>query len=153
MNCHFLFFFAEFIHFKLHLDKHAIINLWSAGESNPAQVGCKDAQGTPRAPKIESPQPEPFNPHKKQEAGMTAEIEKSKISREIPRGIPGVHISPGIAKKREIANYPVGPGLKARIIFSGESLITTESIEKLIKLLDLNKKDLPEKILDEEKSD
>jgi hypothetical protein len=88
-----------------------------------------------------------------QESGMIAEIEKSKIIREIPRGIPGVHISPGAAKEREIANYPVGLGLKARIIFSGESLITTESIEKLIKLLELNKKDLPEKIPDEEKSD
>jgi hypothetical protein len=47
-------------------------------------------------------------------------------------------------KEREIANYPVGRGLKARILFSGETPITTESIEKLIKLLELNKEDLPE---------
>jgi hypothetical protein len=46
--------------------------------------------------------------------------------------------------EREIANYPVGKGLKARILFSGERPITEESIEKLIKLLELNKNDLPE---------
>jgi len=47
-------------------------------------------------------------------------------------------------KEREIANYPVGRGLKAKILFSGETPITIESIEKLIKLLELNKEDLPE---------
>ncbi len=46
--------------------------------------------------------------------------------------------------EREIANYPVGRGLKARIIISGDSPVTMESIEKLIKLLELNKEDLPE---------
>ncbi len=48
------------------------------------------------------------------------------------------------AGEREIANYPVGKGLKARILFFGETPITMESIEKLIKLLELNKEDLPE---------
>jgi hypothetical protein len=46
--------------------------------------------------------------------------------------------------EREIANYPVGKGLKARILFSGGTPITIESIDKLIKLLELNKEDLPE---------
>jgi hypothetical protein len=47
-------------------------------------------------------------------------------------------------KEREIANYPVGRGLKARILVSGASPVTIDAIEKLIKLLDLNKEDLPD---------
>ena len=50
------------------------------------------------------------------------------------------------SKEREIANYPIGRGLKARILVSGDSLVTIDSIEKLITLLGVNKEDLPEVI-------
>lgn len=53
------------------------------------------------------------------------------------------------SSEREIANYPVGRGLKARILISGASSVTGDAIEKLIKLLELNKEDLPEIIPDE----
>ena len=46
--------------------------------------------------------------------------------------------------EREIANYPIGKGLKARILISGSSPITAEAIDKLVRLLELNKDDLPE---------
>lgn len=52
-------------------------------------------------------------------------------------------------KEREIANYPVGRGLKARIIVSGDTPVSLEAIEKLIKLLELNKEDLSEKTSNE----
>jgi hypothetical protein len=54
-------------------------------------------------------------------------------------------ISQGIAlSEREIANYPIGRNLNARIIISGASPVTTDSIKKLMALLDLNKEDLHE---------
>lgn len=53
--------------------------------------------------------------------------------------------------EREIANYPIGRGLKARILISGGSAVTTDTIEKLIKLLDINKDDFPEAVDDKEK--
>lgn len=56
------------------------------------------------------------------------------------------------SSEREIANYPVGRGLKARILISGASSVTGDAIEKLIKLLELNKEDLPE-IIPDEKAD
>jgi hypothetical protein len=46
--------------------------------------------------------------------------------------------------EREIANYPIGKGLKARILVSGTTFVTSETIEKLISLLQLNKEDLSE---------
>lgn len=46
--------------------------------------------------------------------------------------------------EREIANYPIGQGLKARILVSGKSPLTQKAIEKLVALLNLNKEDLPE---------
>jgi len=49
-----------------------------------------------------------------------------------------------LGNEREIANYPIGRGLKARIIVSGECQVSLEAIEKLIKLLELNKEDLSE---------
>jgi hypothetical protein len=55
-------------------------------------------------------------------------------------------------QEREIANYPVGRGLKARIFISGASPVTIKSIEKLIKLLELNKEDLPEISSDEKEN-
>jgi hypothetical protein len=60
------------------------------------------------------------------------------------KDVPNVRISPPpiTLDEREIANYPVGPGRRARIFFSGGSP-TVESIEKLIKLLELNKEDFP----------
>ena len=66
------------------------------------------------------------------------------------RPLPSISIS---TNEREIANYPVGRGLKARILFfSGETPITSESIDKLIKLLELNKEDLPDVIADEKEN-
>jgi hypothetical protein len=56
---------------------------------------------------------------------------------------------PVIPGEREVANYPVGKGLKARILISGVAPITVEAIDKLIKLLELNKDDLPENINNE----
>lgn len=52
-------------------------------------------------------------------------------------------------REREIANYPIGRNLNARIIISGASPVTTDSIKKLMALLDLNKEDLHEIIPDE----
>lgn len=52
-------------------------------------------------------------------------------------------------EEREVAKYPIGKGLTARIIISGDSRTTVESIEKLIKLLELNKEDLQEIISNE----
>jgi hypothetical protein len=46
--------------------------------------------------------------------------------------------------EREIAHYPIGKGLKARILVSGASPVTGDTIKKLIGLLELNKDDLPE---------
>ncbi|MHB8772626.1 MAG: hypothetical protein ACYC7J_16655 [Syntrophales bacterium] len=51
--------------------------------------------------------------------------------------------------EREIANYPIGRNLNARIIISGASPVTTDSIIKLMALLDLNKEDLHEIVPDE----
>lgn len=48
------------------------------------------------------------------------------------------------SREREIANYPIGRNLNARIIISGASPVTTDSIKKLMALLDLNKEDLHE---------
>lgn len=60
----------------------------------------------------------------------------------------GVSLKPSTfvpeASEREIANYPIGKGLKARILVSGPSLVTSDSIKKLIGLLQLNENDLPE---------
>jgi hypothetical protein len=56
------------------------------------------------------------------------------------------------AREREIANYPIGRNLNARIIISGSSPVTTDSIKKLMALLDLNKEDLHE-IIPNEKCD
>ena len=52
-------------------------------------------------------------------------------------------------REREIANYPISRNLNARIIISGSSPVTTDSIKKLMALLDLNKEDLHESICDE----
>lgn len=61
---------------------------------------------------------------------------------------PAVSLNPSTfvteAGEREIANYPIGKGLKARILVSGASFVTSDTIDKLISLLELNKDDLPE---------
>jgi hypothetical protein len=69
----------------------------------------------------------------------------------IKDSLPGKMAPPSIldANEREIANYPVGRGLKARILISGASPVTYDSIDKLIRLLQLNKEDLPETIPNE----
>lgn len=69
----------------------------------------------------------------------------SKISTKGTETIHGAAYIP-TPDEREIANYPVGQGLKARIVISGNAPITMKSIEKLIKLLELNKEDLPDSI-------
>ncbi len=46
--------------------------------------------------------------------------------------------------EREVANYPIGRGLKARIVISGDTPVRLDTIEKLIKLLEINKEDLTE---------
>lgn len=66
------------------------------------------------------------------------------------RGTLSTLISHDIASsEREIANYPIRPGLKARIIVTGGSPVTVDSIEKLMTLLGHNKEDLAEIIPDE----
>lgn len=48
--------------------------------------------------------------------------------------------------ERKIAEYPVGRGLWAKIIVSGESPFTMESIKKLITLVELTKEDIIENL-------
>jgi hypothetical protein len=68
---------------------------------------------------------------------------QEKTGSDLPGSIKSLAVKRNL-KEREIANYPVDRGLNARIIFYGDSAITIRSIEKLIKLLDLNKEDFPE---------
>jgi hypothetical protein len=58
--------------------------------------------------------------------------------------MPSPNSSATASSEREIAHYPIGQGLKARILVSGASPVTGDTIKKLIGLLELNKDDLPE---------
>jgi len=78
-----------------------------------------------------------------EDSPMIAVTDKDTIKDKAFRGASLPPVLTGM--EREIANYPVGRGLKARIIISGDATITAEAIDKLIKLLELNKDDLPEK--------
>jgi len=51
-----------------------------------------------------------------------------------------------LPNERKIAEYPVGRGLSARILVSGEAPFTMESFKKLINLLELTKEDIIENI-------
>jgi hypothetical protein len=62
--------------------------------------------------------------------------------------IPPPNFSARASIEREIAHYPIGQGLKARILVSGASPVTGDAIKKLIGLLELNKDDLPEMVND-----
>lgn len=74
------------------------------------------------------------------------ETQERKVFAPPPPLPPNLVLSP---REREIANYPIGRNLNARIIISGASPVTTDSIKKLMALLDLNKEDLHEIISDE----
>jgi predicted transcriptional regulator len=76
------------------------------------------------------------------EPDMDAITEKNTITtvptqKVLPSSIP-------VAKERQIADYPAGPGVRIRIVATGEGNITQKSIEKLIKHLELDKEDFPE---------
>lgn len=79
-----------------------------------------------------------------EETGMITQEDKIGAKGTAPRETIKPLVTAGTGNEREIANYPVGRGLKAKITFYGDSAITIQSIEKLIQLLQLNKEDLPE---------
>jgi hypothetical protein len=82
------------------------------------------------------------------------EGDKSVIKQPISPPVPPKGTPPVISGiEREIANYPVGQGLKARIIISGQSPVTLEAVEKLITLLEINKEDLPETTAEKDKNE
>jgi hypothetical protein len=54
--------------------------------------------------------------------------------------------------EREKALYSLGGDLKVRIVFSGSSAISDKAIEKLMKLLAINKEDFIEEKPDEKES-
>jgi hypothetical protein len=76
-----------------------------------------------------------------EEKKMIAASDKIPVKETAPIGKAGFVL---VAGDREIANYPVLPGLKARILMSGKTPVTGKAIEKLIALLGLNKEDLAE---------
>lgn len=80
------------------------------------------------------------------EFGDNKMINSNSNATEVKKKTPSPSINEG---EREIANYPIGRGLMARILVSGGSPVTVDSIEKLRKLLEINKDDLPEPITDE----
>lgn len=78
------------------------------------------------------------------ESGMITQGEKAKAKEIFLTGIAG--------KEREKAAYSLGGDLKVRIVFSGNSVISEKAIEKLMKLLDINKEDFVEESHDEKES-
>jgi hypothetical protein len=76
-----------------------------------------------------------------EEGKMIAASDKISVKESAIIRIPSIIPLPD---EREIANYPIGQGLKARILVSGKFPLTQRAIEKLVALLELNKEDLPE---------
>ncbi len=76
-----------------------------------------------------------------QEEKMIAASDKIPVKEGTTIRIPAIIPLPD---EREVANYPIGQGLKARILVSGKTPLTLRAIEKLVALLELNKEDLPE---------
>jgi antitoxin component HigA of HigAB toxin-antitoxin module len=76
-----------------------------------------------------------------EEGKMIAAPDKTPVKEAIPLPVDPIRIKMSM-DEREIANYPIGQGLKARILISGKSPLTQKAIEKLVALLNLNKEDL-----------
>lgn len=84
--------------------------------------------------------------------GMISQEEKMEPKGMIP---PGAMRSPVLAlagNEREKALYSLGGDLKVRIVFSGTSAISDKAVEKLMKLLAINKEDFIEEKVDDKES-
>jgi len=87
-----------------------------------------------------------------EEAGMIGTDDKQGIKGETPQGMPKSPMGSPAGKERQKALYSLGGDLTVRIIFSGNSTISEKAIEKLMKLLAINKEDFIEAQQDEKKS-
>lgn len=84
-----------------------------------------------------------------EDTGMIPQEEKSEPRGMVPPGTmrPPVRVAAG--NEREKALYSLGGDLKVRIVFSGASAISGTAIEKLMKLLAINKDDFIEEMVDD----
>jgi len=85
-----------------------------------------------------------------EETGMTEETNKAGMREVTKMGVSTPSKETG-ANEREKAIYSLGGDLKVRIVFSGNSVISSKSIEKLMKLLEINKEDFIEEQINGEK--
>jgi len=79
-----------------------------------------------------------------EETGMIVQDEKTGLK---GNALPPI---PPMGGEREKALYSLGGDLKVRIVFSGKSTISDKAIEKLMKLLEINKEDFIEEKVDSE---
>jgi hypothetical protein len=87
-----------------------------------------------------------------EETGMIAQEEKIGTKGIPPQGASRPPVAAAIGNEREKALYSLGGDLKVRIIFSGNSAISSKAIKKLMDLLNLNKDDFIEEPHDDKEA-
>lgn len=88
-----------------------------------------------------------------EDTGMISQEEKLEPKGMIPPGTMRPPVRATAGNEREKALYSLGGDLKVRIVFSGASAISGTAIEKLMKLLAINKEDFIEEEVDDKKPD
>jgi hypothetical protein len=84
-----------------------------------------------------------------EDSGMIPQEEKMEPRGLIPPGTMRPPVRTVAGDEREKALYSLGGDLKVRIVFSGTSTISDKAIEKLMKLLAINKEDFIEEKVDD----